>query len=753
MNRVFLLALVGLFALPWVIYWPLFLEPYLGEKVPFALVLVGLSSCLLADVVRLFFRRSDASSESTGRLLGVASALLWITHPILLEAVSMDRVMLEMTFTTLLAVNLALRAVHNESRTLYFLCGLAMFAEVIFSHGRPLAPFIVLLVSWVLPNQELKWPKRIWLVAFASVLVAFTLLPWTGYWNDRVFEPPTASFDVSISEFIATQPFAWTKALGQLFFPHPVGFKETMPPTDLVPAWAVAAVTVFLILALAHLVFWNRSTFSLLALCFVLAMARDASMPLDLGDFGRWEVFSTSFITLAWASAAVGMAALTFAGMLSLLGGERSSAQAVVALVISLGSVAALTTFKMAIDVGDGDQMVLAMHKEFPSSAMAYRMLSLDAHYNRPPDVDAALDHARYAVSLRPRNADLHKRLAEVYLTLNEHDEAFEAYRTASRLEPQDRSVALKHSELLVDRDRVREAEEVLRRSIRSDEAWNDDTYIALGFLMLKQNRWNEALEAFEKAIDDAILPSADMYFGLGSAQMVTGQTEAARESFRQAIELRPQYSEAHYSLAALLALTAKSQDDRQAAMYHVMQAIEANPRNVNARVFLGNNFMLSGRPTEAAEQYRIAIDVSPENTQARYSLATALIESNRYAEAISHLEETIRREPDWVDAALDLGWIRASLEDPTLRDGNEALAIVERLLAGQYANNPHILDLKAAALAEVGRFDEAEDTAVLAINRAIETGREDFALDVQDRLRYYNLGQPYRIRQLWTRD
>lgn len=755
MNRLYLLALVGLAAIPWIVYSPLILLPNTGHQGPVGIFLLAISAPLVADIVRLFFRLRDKSTEQTGRLLGIAIATLWVCHPILLESVLVDRIMLDMTVATLLAINLALRARESTSWPLLLTCGLAMFCEAFyFSHGRPLAPVIVLLIHWMLPGKTVVWPRRYWIAIWAPVLVALLLLPWMQFYERRVIEPPYASFDVSWTELIATQPFAWAEALSQLVWPHPTAFKATMAPTELIPAWAVILIAAFLVLGLAHLVYWHQSLLGFLILCFVLAMARTTTIPLDIGQFGRWEVFSTSFLTLAWVPIASGLVGLAFLTCYRLLGGKQASAQAIVALSMTLSIYTGLESFRMANQVANPLDMAIATHEEFPNTASSHWILSVETRIKKPPNLERALEHAHQAVSLRPRDGKLHKNLADVYKRLRQVDQVFHEYRLASRLAPQVAWIGREFSELLIDRDRVREAEELLWRIIRSNESYNETEYTTLGFLMLRQTRWKEAEDAFQNAIAAQTWSrEPEMYFGLGSAQMATGKMEAAEENFREAIDLRPEYSDAHYSLASLLTLTATEQSDREAAMQHLLQAIEADPTNVNARVLLGNQLMLAGQPVDAAEQFRIAVVVSPENTQARYSLATALIESNRYAEAIPHLEQTIRREPNWADAALDLGWIRASLDDPALRNGEEALAIIERLTAGRYANDPRVLDLKAAALAEVGRFDEAEDTAVQAINRAIETGHEDLALDVQDRLRYYNLGQPYRIRQLWNRD
>ena len=58
---------------------------------------------------------------------------------------------------------------------------------------------------------------------------------------------------------------------------------------------------------------------------------------------------------------------------------------------------------------------------------------------------------------------------------------------------------------------------------------------------------------------------------------------------------------------------------------------------------------------------------------------------------------------------------------------------------------DPSLLDTLAVAYAAAGRFDEAKATAEKALNIAKETGRENLAVAIQERIKLYQANQQYR--------
>ena len=94
------------------------------------------------------------------------------------------------------------------------------------------------------------------------------------------------------------------------------------------------------------------------------------------------------------------------------------------------------------------------------------------------------------------------------------------------------------------------------------------------------------------------------------------------------------------------------------------------------------------------------------------------------------------------------LGWLRATAADPAVRNAGEALALAERLAATGGVDRAAALDLRAAALAELDRFDEAIPFAQQALDLA-RANQPDLAAAIQRRLQGYMERQPARTERL----
>jgi len=86
---------------------------------------------------------------------------------------------------------------------------------------------------------------------------------------------------------------------------------------------------------------------------------------------------------------------------------------------------------------------------------------------------------------------------------------------------------------------------------------------------------------------------------------------------------------------------------------------------------------------------------------------------------AITHLKETLRIAPDWVNPINDLAWILATNKDPRLRDPNEAISLARRGCELTKYQEAAILDTLAAAYASAGRFKEAVYYSEIALKLA----------------------------------
>ena len=151
------------------------------------------------------------------------------------------------------------------------------------------------------------------------------------------------------------------------------------------------------------------------------------------------------------------------------------------------------------------------------------------------------------------------------------------------------------------------------------------------------------------------------------------GKFPEALKEFSEAIRLRPSNAEAYNDAALTLLKTGR----RQEAIAYFQQSLQvrATPgaaRNLAAALLMG------GQPAQAAQVYRLAIQIDPGDLQNQRSLA----------------------------------WLLSTHPDNSVRNGKEAVALSEQIVAATNGQVPLFLLTLSAALAEVGKFDQAAAVA-----------------------------------------
>ena len=146
-------------------------------------------------------------------------------------------------------------------------------------------------------------------------------------------------------------------------------------------------------------------------------------------------------------------------------------------------------------------------------------------------------------------------------------------------------------------------------------------------------------------------------------------------------------------------------QDEGRAAetLEEVTELSSRYADNAELNYRLGLAMVASGRPTEAVFPLHKASESDEFAVSAGLLLASTLANTNNHAEALRAADHVLEREPDH-EAALQLRATSAA----ALHDGAIALESADRLVA-KAPDNKTFQFVRAAALAEVGRLDEAE--------------------------------------------
>lgn len=222
----------------------------------------------------------------------------------------------------------------------------------------------------------------------------------------------------------------------------------------------------------------------------------------------------------------------------------------------------------------------------------------------------------------------------------------------------------------------------------------------------------------------------------LGVIAARAGDADGALRRFNRTLDLNPEFAKAYSNRAAL----AVQKGDYQAALADYTRAIEINPDLEPAHTGRGRVCHMLGMLEEGLRHLDAAELLAPDDAMIATGRGDLLVDLGRYGEARDAYRRAIELRPDGSAAHRNLSWMLATCPVAEFRDGNAALDHAERAekLAG--AADDLTLDTKAAALAALGRYEEAAKVQQEAVERAPEGDTAAY----RERLALYQQGSAF---------
>ena len=280
-------------------------------------------------------------------------------------------------------------------------------------------------------------------------------------------------------------------------------------------------------------------------------------------------------------------------------------------------------------------------------------------------------------------------------------------------------------------------AEERLRRASALGQK---SAEIQLADLARERGEFDSALEDLARIADE--LPddaSAQRTFAVALAQ--SGQAAKAVPFFQRALAIDPNDWQNSSGLG-----TAQLQAGQIEEAYGPLQrAFELAPHQPQVAYLWAFVRARHGQLDAAMEGLRGLLDALPQHEDGRKLLVDLLRSLGRDAEAVEVLGQGLRENPEHVGMGFIYAWILATTQDEKLRDGVEALRVATGLCEGSAYQNAEMLDVRAAALAELDRFKEAvaELRAAIAL---LDPGADPALYNaMQARLHLFLEGKTYR--------
>lgn len=358
------------------------------------------------------------------------------------------------------------------------------------------------------------------------------------------------------------------------------------------------------------------------------------------------------------------------------------------------------------------------------SKALTLQQGSLSARFGlgrtalAKQDYRRAVTYLEEVLSADPEAAAVHYPLATAYSALGDQKKAdlHLKQRADHKILPAD--------PLMVD----------LEELLESPQA-----YESRGIRALDRKDWAQAALLFRKGL--ALAPdSPALRHRLGTALFMMEDVRGAQAQFEDAVRKSPDHSPAQYSLGVLL----QEKGRHAEAIERFSAAVRTRPSYHEARLRLATSLRRAGRAKESLPHYEQILEVNSGLTEARFGEAMALVQLRRFQAARDRLIEAMKAYPDQPMFAHGLARLLAAAPDDRVRDGGQAIAIVE----DQLRKDQRTIELgetMAMALADLGRFEEAAKVQRDLITGAERAGLQDVARRLGKNLSLYERREPCR--------
>lgn len=260
-----------------------------------------------------------------------------------------------------------------------------------------------------------------------------------------------------------------------------------------------------------------------------------------------------------------------------------------------------------------------------------------------------------------------------------------------------------------------------------------------LALLGIESGNLELAIEEFAESV--RLRPAAAAsHYNLGNALVAAHRASDAIEHLREAVRLEVGYGLAHQRLGVALAATGNTTE----AIVHLEEAVLLLPQSADARYDLGLVLQQQGKFAEALDAYDSAARMDVHQADARYAAGLIREANGEFAAAVKLLRDALVVRPAWTQARVELAWVLAVTPDVTVRQPAEALRLATSAAEATGFRDPRSLDVLAAALAAIGRYQEATSRARLALGVLPPQADSDRRAAIEHRLALYERRQPF---------
>ncbi len=320
----------------------------------------------------------------------------------------------------------------------------------------------------------------------------------------------------------------------------------------------------------------------------------------------------------------------------------------------------------------------------------------LTGYYLQKKDQKEAVSHAEGAANANPKNPEALDLLGSTQLALGKTDDAVATYKKLLELVPRSPLANYKLGVALSSGKDADATASAFARALELRPGYVEAADALVG-VDIRAGKYANALKVatdFQQRFPKA----AEGYLLEGDVAMSQKQFEKASAAYGKAQALDKTTVGAIKLHGAMTAEGKARQADAS-----LMQWLNAHPKDVLARSYMGDSYLREGNAVQAKAQYQAVLQIQPDNVVVLNNLAVLYQRSNdpKAEELARHAYKIAPNSPAILDT---LGWILAGKGDV-----KEALDILQKAVS-LASDAPDIRYHYAAALAKSGDKAKAKE-------------------------------------------
>jgi len=391
--------------------------------------------------------------------------------------------------------------------------------------------------------------------------------------------------------------------------------------------------------------------------------------------------------------------------------------------------------------------------------------------YSKRGEIDKSLADFDEAIRLDDKCILAYQCRADIWTLKSDIYKVVEQLDYLLRLDPNNLPALRERGSRCTELGQIDKALADFDRAILLDKSGDADSFSRRAYLWTRKGEPAKAMADLDQAI--RLNPNdRTSFYNRAGLHFNAKQREKALADIDELIRLDPSDVKAHILRGATL----YGMGDYDQAVSSYNEAIRFDENNVNARIGRSDCWRRQRQYERAVEELNYLIRLDSNNADAilhrgycwkalgqlDHALADfddgirlfqtpnadayaargrLMLAKGNLAKAIADMGEAIRIEPKHAENQNSLSWWLATSAEPQCRDGIRAVELATKACElSKWKNDSHI-DTLAAALAEAGDFDQAQNRLQQAIDMAPESHTESRA----KRMALFKDRKPYR--------